>query len=166
MNFHIRPYQPADLERLKEITVDSFTQVSMDRNIELQFGTILGHDWKWRKARHIEEDVRRDPQGTFIAEADAKIVGYITTWIDREAGVGNIPNLAVESAYRGAGLGRALILRALDHFREQGCAVARIETLEQNPVGQKLYPACGFREIARQIHYCVDLRDPAKDQKG
>ena len=35
--------------------------------------------------------------------------------------------------------------------------VAKIETLEQNPVGQALYPSLGFREVARQIHYAMRL---------
>ena len=35
--------------------------------------------------------------------------------------------------------------------------VAKIETLDQNPIGQKLYPSLGFREVARQIHYAMRL---------
>ena len=35
--------------------------------------------------------------------------------------------------------------------------VAKIETLEQNPVGQKLYPSLGFVEVARQVHYAMRL---------
>lgn len=157
MNIAIRPYVPADLENLKEITVSAFDGVSIDRNIEDQFGPIGGRDWKWRKARHIDEDVRRDPAGVFVAEADGRVLGYITTWMDREAGVGFIPNLAVVADLRGQGLGRRLIEAALAHFRRHGMTHARIETLAQNPIGQHLYPACGFREVARQIHYCADL---------
>ena len=35
--------------------------------------------------------------------------------------------------------------------------VAKIETLDQNPVGQALYPSLGFTEVARQIHYAMRL---------
>ena len=35
--------------------------------------------------------------------------------------------------------------------------VAKIETLEQNPIGQTLYPSLGFQEVARQIHYAMRL---------
>lgn len=153
----IRPFQPTDLPVLRALTVEAFENVSIDRNIEDQFGVIADHDWRWRKARHVDQDVQRDPLGTFVAEQDGHVVGYISTWIDREAGMGNIPNLAVRADLRGQGLGRQLIQHALDHFRQQGIRYARIETLAQNPIGQHLYPACGFREVARQIHYCVDL---------
>ena len=157
MDYRIRTYRQGDLPVLQELTVDAFEPVSIDRNIEQQFGPVQGRDWKWRKRRHIQQDVDRDPHGTFVVEVDGRIVGYITTWIDAEARIGNIPNLAVHADQRGQGLGRKLIEHALDHFRGQGVRFARIETLEQNPVGQNLYPACGFREVARQVHYCIDL---------
>lgn len=158
MSFLIRPFEASDLNRLMEITVEAFEPVSIDRNLEEQTGgPINGRDWRWRKAKHIEADARREPEGIFVAEQDGGIVGYITTWHDREAGVGNIPNLAVTAECRGQGAGRRLIEHALDHFRKLGLAYARIETLEQNPVGQALYPSLGFREIARQVHYGMPL---------
>jgi hypothetical protein len=36
-------------------------------------------------------------------------------------------------------------------------AFAAIETMINNPVGQHLYPACGFVEVGRQIHYAMKL---------
>ena len=105
----------------------------------------------------IEADAERDPDGVFVAEVAVAVVGYITTWTDADAGLGFIPNLAVDAGQRGQGIGRRLILHALDHFRQQGLSHARIETLEQNPIGQQLYPSLGFREVARQVHYCMAL---------
>lgn len=154
---HIRPYQPDDLPALKAITVQAFAGVSIDNGIEQVFGPINGHNWQWRKARHIDDDVRRDPSGIFVAEDNGQVVGYITTWRDLEAGLGHIPNLAVAERYRGAGLGRQLIEYALDHFRRAGLSHAKIETLEQNAVGNHLYPSLGFREVARQVHFVAKL---------
>jgi hypothetical protein len=37
--------------------------------------------------------------------------------------------------------------------------IAKIETLEQNKIGQHLYPSAGFVEVARQIHYAMALKD-------
>ncbi len=158
MSVGIRPYQDGDLQRLIEITTEAFEPVSIDRNIENQLGgPINGRDWRWRKGRHIEDDVVRQREGVFVVEVDSTIVGYITTFSDSDTGVGLIPNLAVDAEYQGAGIGRKLIEFALDHFRSLGLKYARIETLEQNPAGQKLYPSFGFREIARQIHYGMPL---------
>jgi len=45
----------------------------------------------------------------------------------------------------------------LDYFRREGLAYAMIETMAQNEAGQHLYPACGFVEVARQIHFARRL---------
>lgn len=155
----IRPYAPADLEELRRLIAQAFQGVSIDQNIEKRFGVINGHDWRWRKARHMDDDVAANPSGVFVAEDEGKVLGFITTRVDPEAGIGQIPNLVVVEGVRGQGLGRRLIGHALDYFRALGLSHAKIETLDQNPVGQHLYPACGFREVARQVHYVMKLRD-------
>ena len=157
---HIRPFRPGDLEALRRLTVEAFQGVTIEQNLERLFGPIAGHDWAWRKARQIDADVEAHPQGVFVAEEDGAVLGYVTTRVDAEAGIGQIPNLAVSAGARNRGLGRRLIEHALDYFRGLGLTHARIETLDQNPIGQHLYPACGFREVARQIHYGLDLRQP------
>lgn len=142
---------------LRAITVEAFQGVSIEHHIEQHFGVIHGHDWCWRKARHIDDDVARNPDGVFIAEEDGVIQGYITTRVDAESGIGWIPNLAIRGGRRGQGLGRRLIEHALDYFRQLGLAHAKIETVEQNAIGRHLYPACGFREVSRQIHFVREL---------
>ena len=152
-----RLYRSDDLSTIKDLTVNSFGGVTIEENVEQALGVLNGHDWRWRKARHIDEDVAANPGGIFVAECQGRLVGYITTRVDREAGKGRIPNLAVEAKFRGRGLGRQLIERALEYFRAQGLAYAVIETMAQNAIGQHLYPACGFVEIARQAHFACKL---------
>ena len=154
----IRPYRSDDMPALKAITVAAFDGVSIDQGIERLFGPINGHDWMWRKSRHLDVDVARDTDGIFVAEVDGRVVGGITTWRDEEAGIGHIPNIAVDSEFRNRGIGRQLIEHALNHFRRHGLTHAKIETLAQNSVGQHLYSSLGFREVARQIHLVTDLQ--------
>jgi ribosomal protein S18 acetylase RimI-like enzyme len=154
----IRPYLPTDLARIQAITVGSFEGVSIDRNIEKAFGPVAGKDWRERKARDITTDCEVQPEGVFVAETEGgEVVGYITTRLDRFTLIGRIPNLAVDEQFRGHGLGTQLIEHALAWMREQGMAMAKIETLEQNERGQALYPRFGFQEVARQIHYVTAL---------
>ena len=157
MNVTIRNYRPEDLEAMRQLTVASFTGVTLEENVERALGALNGHDWRWRKSRHIDDDARANPAGIFVAEVDGQFAGYITTLIDREAGRGRIPNLAVAAGLRGHGLGRRLIEHALDYFRREHLSYAMIETMAQNDVGQHLYPACGFVEVARQIHFARRL---------
>ena len=153
----IRTYRPDDLDAIKRMTVESFGGVTLEQNVEDALGVLHGHDWRWRKARHIDEDVATNPTGIFVAEAQEDVVGYITTRVDRDSGRGRIPNLAVATEFRGHGLGRRLIEHALDYFRREGLAYAMIETMAQNEIGQHLYPACGFVEVARQVHFARRL---------
>jgi ribosomal protein S18 acetylase RimI-like enzyme len=153
----IRDFRLEDSEAIKRLTVESFTGVTLEQNVENALGILNGHDWRWRKARHINEDVAANPVGVFVAELEGEVVGYITALLDREAGKGRIPNLAVSAEFRRQGLGRRLIEHALDYFRREGLAYAMIETMAQNDAGQHLYPACGFVEVARQIHFARRL---------
>jgi ribosomal protein S18 acetylase RimI-like enzyme len=153
----IRPYRPEDLPRIREITVNSFEDVSIDRNIERSFGFVSGKDWRDRKARDVTVDCEVQPDGVFVAEEDGETAGYITTRLDRFTGIGRIPNLAVDERFRGRGIGSELIRHAVQWMRAQGMAMAKIETLVQNERGQALYPRFGFREVARQIHFVMPL---------
>ena len=157
INLPIRPYLPDDLDAIKRLTVESFSGVTLEQNVENALGLLHGHDWHWRKARHIDEDVAANPSGIFVAESQGCVVGYISTRIDRETGKGRIPNLAVAPEFRGQGLGRRLIEHALDYFRSEGLEYAIIETMAENEIGQHLYPACGFVEVARQVHFARRL---------
>jgi ribosomal protein S18 acetylase RimI-like enzyme len=155
----IRPFRESDRAALRDLTVEAFEGVSIDHNIDRVLGPVAGRDWRWRKARHVDDDLDTPGGELAVAEdpATGEPVGYVTLKFDREAKVGWVHNLAVAERARNRGLGRRLLLHALERFRAGGMTVAKIETLEQNPVGRHLYPLLGFREVARQIHYALDL---------
>jgi ribosomal protein S18 acetylase RimI-like enzyme len=165
----IRPYRETDRPTLRALTVAAFEGVSIDQNIDRLLGPIASRDWRSRKGRHVDEDI--DTPGGVLAvaeETDTGLpVGYVSMRIDPRSGVGQIPNLVVADSVRNQGLGRRLLEHAIEHFRASGMNIARIETLDQNPIGQHLYPSVGFREVARQIHYAIDLRSERhhKDKK-
>jgi ribosomal protein S18 acetylase RimI-like enzyme len=159
MAITIRDYRDTDLPILRTMTAEAFEGVSIDHNIDRLIGPIDGPDWRWRKGRHVDFDLAAPGGEVAVAEEDSsgEVVGYVSMRLDREARVGYIPNLVVASTLRNQGLGRRLLEHALDHFRAAGLAIARIETLDQNPVGGHLYPSLGFREVARQIHFAMPL---------
>ena len=156
-NMNIRLYQASDLNELKRITIEGFEGIAIDQSVENALGILRGHDWRWRKSRHVDEDIEANSTGVFVAEEFGKVLGYISTRVDYAASKGRIPNLAVDQSVRGRGIGRLLIEHALDYFRREGMSFAMIETMDNNPVGQHLYPSCGFVETCRQIHFAKKL---------
>jgi ribosomal protein S18 acetylase RimI-like enzyme len=159
----IRLFQEFDRERLKAITAEVFGPAAVDFHLERRFGVIGGRDWRWRKLRHIDDDIRNNAGGIFVYEDGEEpfpraVMGYITVMLDREAGIGRIPNLAVAARAQSRGVGRALVEHALEYLRSEGMILARVETLRGNAVGECLYPALGFEEVVQQIYYVTRLR--------
>jgi ribosomal protein S18 acetylase RimI-like enzyme len=148
-----------DRDILVSLTVEAFEGVSIDHGIERVLGSVENaQTWQERKARHVLDDLNAQEGAVLVAEAKSgRVIGYVSMRFDRAAKVGWIPNLAVASDARRAGLGRRLLELALGRFREEGLTIARIETLEHNAIGKHLYPSLGFVEVARQVHYARRL---------
>ncbi len=146
-----------DIEPVLAITREAFDGVSVDQTIEQALGPLPGAPWRDVKSDTVRKEFTRAPENCFVAKLGGRVVGYVTTKTTAGGLRGEIPNLAVADDCRGRGIGRKLLTHALDHFRRLGLTQAKIETLATNPIGQRLYPSLGFREIARQIHYVMDL---------
>ena len=155
----IRKYRESDREILKQTTVQTFKPVSIDASIESTFGYPGATTWEQRKVRHIDADCDANPDGIFVWEEHGQVIGYITTRLDQFAKTGWIPNMAVAEGHQGKGIGHKLLTEALEYFRENGMELARIETLVQNEVGAHLYTKFGFKEVARQVYYCMRLEN-------
>ena len=153
----IRAFREQDRQALKDLTIASFGGASIDKNIEDRFGLLGGTDWRVRKAGHIDDDIAANAEGVLVAEYEGRIIGYITITINRESRLGRIPNMAVDAEFRGMGLGRRLLEVADDYLRSKGMTHAKIETLDQNEIGNHLYPRTGYVEVARQIHFVKRL---------
>ncbi|MDB6137459.1 MAG: rimI [Verrucomicrobiaceae bacterium] len=154
---NLRAYQPNDLPVLRRITVESFASVALEQVLEQKLGRWNERGWKARKTDQVDDDCLSNPGGVFVAERAGEILGFITTRVDHHNERGRIPNMAVAEQARGLGLGRRLINHALDYLRIQGMKIVQIETMASNEVGTHLYPACGFEEMTRQVHYAMKL---------
>jgi ribosomal protein S18 acetylase RimI-like enzyme len=153
----IRTYREQDLDALRRITREVFGPGSIDYHLEKHFGLIRGRDWRDRKVRHIDWDLQTPRHAVFVKELDGAVVGYVTVVLDAEAGIGRIVNLAVAEAAQNRGFAHELIEHALSWMRAEGMEVAKIETLEGNAKGEHIFPAMGFREVIRQIHFFKKL---------
>ncbi len=157
-SYTIREYEAGDLERVLELTVEGFDGTAIEQRIDLAYSDAEPpRDWKAAKQGEVADDLRHHAEGCFVAIVGGEVVGYVTTSVREDRLQGRIANLATDRRLRNLGIGRALLERALAHFRERGLRVARIETLADNEVGNHLYPSLGFREVARQVHFALRL---------
>jgi ribosomal protein S18 acetylase RimI-like enzyme len=162
----LRPAMPDDREAIYDITVRAFVHVSIDAKIERRYGPLQESIWQERKIQAVRSDLDGNPDGCFSALSGSRIVGYITTSVDEQAGVGRIINLAVDPEVHGRGIGKLLICRAFEYFRDRALPYYRIETTDDNEVGQALYPRAGFNEITRQIVYFMSADEAAQWTAG
>ena len=83
----------------------------------------------------------------FIAPAGAFILARAV------AAESEILTLAVGSAVRRSGLGRALVECALTEAAARGASMMFLEVSELNDAARSLYAACGFVEVGRRRRY-------------
>ena len=90
----------------------------------------------------------------FVAEVDNQVVGFVSLWVKVQSEAleeepleyAFVSDLVVLPAYRGRGLGRALLQKAEEHALLQGATTLKLEVLARNGVATKLYKNHGFYE--------------------
>ncbi len=159
----IRPYHHSDEGRVKQLTILSFDGVSIDQNFDKLVGWNRSPGWEERKWAGSVEVLTSSPENSFVAELDEHVVGYVSCTISLSSRVGRIVDLAVGDGHRRQGIASRLIEAALESFRNKGMIIAKIETLQQNRASQGLYPKFGFKKVADQIHYMMELAPEDED---
>lgn len=98
----------------------------------------------------------------FFASLDDQIIGQIRV-LKYWNGYAYISDLAVEENYRGEGIGRALIQRAIEWAKSRGLSGMMLETQNNNVVACRLYERCGFELRGFDTHLYKAL-DPGTDE--
>lgn len=86
-----------------------------------------------------------------VAAESAKLVGFLIGTTEKELPIyrltefGFIHDLWVEPDYRHEGLGRQLMMTAVEKFRDMSVEQIRLDTATANESARTLFAACGFR---------------------
>ncbi|WP_457601678.1 N-acetyltransferase family protein [Hydrogenivirga sp.] len=150
VSFKIERAEEGDLDRLAELYLVGY------RGLE-EYSYTHPKDvraymrWLWR----------RDPEGIFVAKANGDIVGFVAgdaNWFSKREHkkVGAIHEIVVHPDYRGAGIGRALMEKILDYFREKGLHTAELWVGDENYRAIDFYRNFGFKEKG-QYNYWVRM---------
>jgi hypothetical protein len=108
--------------------------------------------------RHLVAAIRERPgfcrAATWLAVGPAGAVGTVQG-VCQPGRWGAVQNVGVVPHYRGLGIGRALVLKALHGFRSAGMRSAYLEVTALNAPAVRLYRALGFR--CSRTHYKLVL---------
>ena len=132
-DIRIRPVDELDLEEI----------AAVDEKIG---GTYRPETWETRVFYYL----RRDPEGSFVAEADGEVVGFMLGEVrSGEFGMdeptGWIEILGVDPECRGRSVGRKLVDAMLAHFRALGVKEVRTLVDEEMAPIEEFFTAIGFR---------------------
>lgn len=145
MAFTLRPFKPADLERVRDIN-----RRCLPENYSTYFFTNL---------------YERFPETFIVAEKNGEVVGYIMCRVEkgmsdfrlmRMARKGHVISIAVLPEHRRQGIGYALIqesMRAMALYRAKECF---LEVRVSNTPAVDLYRKMGFEVTRTMSNYYAD----------
>ena len=148
--FSWTPWDEALLDQHAEVKYLSFRD-----EIDAQVFPCLGDRFGCQR---LMREIRRKPgllpQACWLIAGPRGYCGTIQGVVDRGP-IGAIQNVGVVPAYRGCGLGRALVRRALVGFFQAGLRRAYLEVTAENSGAVRLYRDVGFRR-AKILYKAVD----------
>lgn len=117
----------------------------------------LGYDFPIEKtAKRLEMILGSNKDKIFVAEYGGKVIGYIHA-CDYDVIYGpsmkNILGLAVDSAYRKLGAGKALLTAAENWAKETGSAGVRLCSGAQRKGAHEFYKRCGYICSKEQLNF-------------
>jgi ribosomal protein S18 acetylase RimI-like enzyme len=115
----------------------------------------------------------RDDDGSvfLVAEQEGTLVGFLVATVERDIPIyrtgrhGFIHDLWVEPAYRNEGVGRQMVMLAVERFTAIGVTQVRLETAAANDVARKLFEKCGFRVSTIDMIWEANTKSEARDPK-
>lgn len=158
--FRVQGWQDSLLQAHGEALAGCFVG-EVDAQIFPSLGSVEG------SVQLMKEIVRR---GAFLPEATWLIVGpegpcgTVQAMYER-SGVGAIQNIGILPAWRGRGLGRALLLEALHGMDEVGLSRAVLEVTASNVAAIGLYGSLGFRR-SRVVYKAIPALVHSGDDIG
>lgn len=153
-----------DLRPVAELIAEAFTNELDPRGqAALREMRILSHLSGLIKLLNRGTGEFDDVFSGFVWVEEGKIVGNIT--VQRADKFGNrwqIANVAVAPAYRGRGIARALLARALEHIEDADGRWAVLQVYDRNSVARHLYERMGFSTVSGQMEMRMDWLRPTE----
>ena len=130
---HIEKMTNDDLKQVMDIENDSFPD-----------------PWRISYYKRLLQ-LRKRHSHLFVARLDNEVIGYVVFYIN--CGEAHIMNIAVAAEHRRHGVGRTLMLFALDIIKTNDADVIYLEVAVNNSAACQLYREFGFEVYGRRKRY-------------
>jgi ribosomal protein S18 acetylase RimI-like enzyme len=155
----LRPLDPhKDLNQVADLIEEAFTGelepggIAALRDLRMlsRMGPLVG--LMARSDPYLE-----DVLGGFVWVEDDRVVGNVTIQrLDAYGTRWQIANVAVTKSYQGRGIGRALVVAALERIADRRGGWAVLQVRSDNPVASGLYQRLGFEGLTEDILMQLD----------
>ena len=113
----------------------------------------------WSLQSFMSELRDNDYARYFCLEKDGRVIGYMGLWFIIDEG--HITNVAIDSAYRGQGLGEVLIRHVMTEMFNEGMERMTLEVRVSNVAAKRLYERLGFVAAGLRKGYYADTNEDA-----
>jgi GNAT superfamily N-acetyltransferase len=128
----IRRLGKTDVETVVAFSLAAWAPVFASFEVELghEVYRLVYPDWRSVQAGAVEAVCRAPDKEVWVAVVDARPVGFVAVGFfdEGDARAGEIYMLAVAPGYQGAGVGAALVHRAVSEIKSQGVELAVVAT--------------------------------------
>jgi ribosomal-protein-alanine N-acetyltransferase len=111
----------------------------------------------WQAASYIEA-INSDHAFIMVATEAEKLAAFAVFYLTPPES--ELPDIVVDAAYRGKGLGKALLTRCIEELTSREIDTVFLEVRVSNTVARTLYEHIGFNEIGtRKYFYSNPIED-------
>lgn len=103
----------------------------------------------------LPEEEEKRGMTIYLAEKDQQIIGKVH--LQLSSGIGGIYGLGVLPEHRGEGLGRAILMLAIEKLKEANASKVMLQVEAENANALNLYKSCGFIETSTMDYFEIKL---------
>lgn len=105
----------------------------------------------------VEQFLRRNPTTSIVACEDGKVVGSILCGHDGRRGC--FYHVCVDAAYRRKGIGKAMVVRAMEELKKEKINKVSLIAFTQNDIGNAFWKTIGWTKREDLNYYDFTLND-------
>ncbi len=144
----IRPLHSDDIVVVVRLSLKAWAPVfaSLEGMMPADIYQAFFPDWRATQQKAVEAVCTDPNQHVWVAERDGVAIGFVAIRLHGDDALGEIYMIAVDPEHQGKGIGTALSAFALQWMREQGMAVAMVETGSDagHAPARRTYERAGF----------------------